>query len=410
MATKARTAALKAAKAYDGVAVFNAIRASSPTLQSRYAEATSETLKTIGYNLSRDEIDMKLAYLNGLLRMVSAVFVADNNITNPLADLIVGGEYYAWGDLIENIKVKVAKGVSPKYLTENLGTGKSVDPFVQNMPELVTEFWQSNLPLQYLLTISEWQIARSFENAEGMGKLLAELLKSIENGVNIDLFEGGKSIMNAYINDTKHTLSAGQTITVPDVIDEASGKKFVLSIKNVISAMQFPTGAFNPAGIEQQALSDILTLYVRPDVTNVLSTEVWASAFNRDDLDLTPVDGNGRMRVKSVNDFGGLFAIKTGDETHTPLTPKYNELGMQIGYTDANGNDVAPAEITMVDPNEDVVGIIAAPKAFFLALRRQNYAPIYNPRGEYTNYWYNMEYWAGYSNFANVVIIKKASA
>ena len=55
-----------------------------------------------------------------------------------------------------------------------------------------------------------------------------------------------------------------------------------------------------------------------------------------------------------------------------------------------------------------IIAIIAAPDAFGMALRKQNYSPIFNPRGEYVNYWYNMEYWCYYSNLENVVIIKKS--
>lgn len=394
-------------KGYNGVDVFNAIRNSTPALQSRYPEATADTLKTIGKNLSRDNVDLKMAYLDGLLKLVSAVFVKDNQVSNPLSELIRGGEYYSWGDLIENIKVHVAKAVDPKFLVEHLGTGKTIDPFVQKQPETVTEFFQSNLPLQYLVTVSEWQLQRAFESAQGMGALISAILESITNGINVDLFEAGKDIMNSYINDETHTLADGQVMEVAAVEDEATGKAFILDVKNLINSMQFPTAAFNPAGIVQTSTSSRLTMYVRPGIMNNISVNTLAGAFNRDDLDLTPVDGTGRLRIKTIDNFGGLKATKTADGSD--LTPKYDSLGSVIGYQDSEGATVDNADITWVDPNEDVIAIIAAPDAFGLALRKQNYSPIYNPRGEYVNYWYNMEYWCYYSNLENVVIIKKAS-
>lgn len=404
MSVKTRNAVAKALDSYDGVAVFNAIRNSSPTLQSRYAEATAKTLKDIGYNLSRDNVNIKLEYLNGLLAMVSAVFVKSNVIENPLSDLIRGGEYYAFGDLIENIGVHVAQGVDPMYLTENLGTGKTVDPFVQVQPDTITEFFKSNLPLQYGITISEWQLARAFESAQGMQSLIAALLESVTNGINADLFIAGKNIMNAYINDTSHTLADGQILEVVTPTDETTGKTFVLAIKNIINAVQFPTTAFNPSGIMSTTGSGSFTFYVRPEIMNQISVDVLASAFNRDDLDLTPVDGTGRMRIKTLPDFGGLVAQ---DANGNNLEPKYNELGQRVGWT-LNQADATFDHYS--DPNEDVIGIIAGPDAFGMALRRQNYAPIYNPRAEYMNYWYNLEYWCFYSNMENVIIIKKAAA
>ena len=393
--------------AYSGSDVFNAIRNSTPRLQSRYPEASADNLKTIGYNLSRDNINIKMDYLNGLLKMVSAVFVKSYTVSNPLSELIQGGEYYAWGDLIENIAVHVAKGVSPKFLTSNLGTGKTIDPYVQNQPTTVTEFFQSNLPLQYLVTISEWQLQRAFESAQGMGALISAILESISNGINVDLFEAGKSIINSYINDDSHTLSDGQVMKVTDVTDEASGKSFILDVKNLINAMQFPTTAFNPSKIMKTSSSDTLTMYVRPGVMNNISVNTLAGAFNRDDLDLTPIDGSGRLRIKTLPDFGGLKPTKTSD--NSDLTVTYDELGAVSGYEDSVGNPVADADITWVDPNADILAIIAAPAAFGMALRKQSYAPIYNPRGDYLNYWYNMEYWCYYSNMENVVIIKKSA-
>lgn len=392
-------------KSYNGVDVFNAIRNSTPILQSRYPEATAETLKQIGKNLSRDNVDVKNAYLNGLMTLVSAVFVKSNNISNPLSDLIKGGEYYAWGDLIENIKVHVAKAVDPKFLVSNLGTGKTIDPFVQNQPKTVTEFFKSNLPLQYLVTISEWQLQRAFESSQGMGALVSAILESIQNGIAIDLYQAGKDIMNSYINDDKHTLASGQVMAVSDVVDEATGKAFILAVKNVINAMQLPSKAFNPAGIEQISTSSKLTMYVRPGVMNNISVNTLSGAFNRDDLDLTPVDGTGKLRIKTIDNFGGVYATKTSDSS--PLSPAYDSLGSVIGYKDSSESIVAESDITYVDPNENIIAIIASPDAFGMALRKQNYSPIYNPRGEYVNYWYNMEYWCYYSNLENVVIIRK---
>ena len=268
-------------KSYNGVDVFNAIRNSNPILQSRYPEATAETLKQIGKNLSRDNVDVKNAYLNGLMTLVSAVFVKSNNISNPLSELIKGGEYYAWGDLIENIKVHVAKAVDPKYLVSNLGTGKTIDPFVQNQPKTVTEFFKSNLPLQYLVTISEWQLQRAFESAQGMGALVSAILESIQNGIAIDLYQAGKDIMNSYINDSTHTLAPGQVMSVADVVDETTGKAFILAVKNVINAMQFPSKAFNPAGIE--CLLEDPRLYVIPVYVFVKDKERLIRVLNREE-------------------------------------------------------------------------------------------------------------------------------
>ena len=396
--------------AYSGVDVFNAIRNSSPILQSRFPEATASNLKEIGMNLSMSDVQTRQEFIYGLLKMVSAVFVKNTTITNPLSALIKGGQYYAWGDLIENIKVRVAQAVDPKFLIDTRGTGKTIDPFVQKMPEYVTEFFQSNLPLQYLVTVDQWQLQKAFENAQGMGALISAILESINNAINVDLFQAGKEIFNKYINDTTHTLGEGQVMEVDAVTDEASGKSFILSVKNLINAMQFPTKAFNPSKLLQTSSSSTLTMYVRPEVMNNISVNTLAGAFNRDDLDLTPVDGSGRLRIKTLDNFGGIYPIKTSDQTKTELTPKYDSLGSVVGFVDANGADVAESDITYVDKNEDVIAVIASPDAFGMALKQQNYSPIYNPRGEYVNYWYNMEYWCYYSNLENVIIIKKKTS
>lgn len=396
--------------AYSGVDVFNAIRNSSPILQSRFPEATASNLKEIGMNLSMSDVQTRQEFIYGLLKMVSAVFVKNTTITNPLSALIKGGQYYAWGDLIENIKVRVAQAVDPKFLIDTRGTGKTIDPFVQKMPEYITEFFQSNLPLQYLVTVDQWQLQKAFESAQGMGALISAILESITNAINVDLFQAGKDIFNKYINDTTHTLGEGQVMEVDAVVDEASGKSFILSVKNLINAMQFPTKAFNPSKLLQTSSSSTLTMYVRPEVMNNISVNTLAGAFNRDDLDLTPVDGSGRLRIKTLDNFGGVYPIKTTDQTKTELTPKYDSLGSVVGFVDASGADVAESDITYVDKNEDVIAVIASPDAFGMALKQQNYSPIYNPRGEYVNYWYNMEYWCYYSNLENVIIIKKKAS
>ena len=429
---------------YNGVVIFNAIRNQTPSLASRYPEATKETLKSIGYNIANSgDVNTKMDYLNGLMRVVSAVFVKSNNISNPLSDIIKGGEYYAFGDIIENIKVHVAKSVSPKYLAANLATGASIDPFVQKEPDLETEFFQSNLPLQYLVTVSDWQLARAFENEQGMNSLIAAILESITNGLNADLYIAGKNIINAYINSNEHTLANGQVNFVTDVTDQSTGKAFVLAVKNILSAVQFPTTAFNPRRIMQTSTGKTLTMYCRPDLINKLSTEVWASAFHRDDLDLTPLDGTGRIRIKALDNFGGVTPKYTfdGGTTYDDCNEVYDVLGTAVGFMpkhNQNGVDIVingaatkvngvykvsvtigastttedvitedNANFTYSDPNDDVLAVIATDDAFGLALRKQNYSSIFNHRAEYINYWYNMEYWAYYSDLENVIIIKK---
>lgn len=390
----------------DNVTLYNAIYAESPTLQNRYPKGTITNLTTIGSNVQRDELAQNEIAL-GMLSIVARIIVSPNTISNPLEDMILGGEYFEFGDIIEKVKVHVAKAVDPMYLAAHKKNGESIDPFIQNYPEVGVEFFKSNLALQYLITTDTWNWARAFSTEGGLDGLVGNMLESVINARNIDLFQAGKNLIDEYINSEDHTLLDTQVLNVDDVTDETSGKAFILAVKNVINALSFPTEAFNPDHFISTSNSDTLTMYVRPNVMNNISVNTLAGAFNRDDLDLTPVDGTGRMRIKTLDNFGGIKATKTSDGSD--LHAIYDKVGSFAGYADSDDQPVAKSDITFVDTNADVIAVIAAPRAFSIALRKQANRVVPNYRGEYTNYITNMEYWTMYSNQENVIVIKKKS-
>lgn len=392
--------------AFSGPDVFNAIRNSSPTLQLRYSKATAENIESISKNISQSDMTIKNELTYGLMKLVTAVFTKDTSIRNPLANMVKGGLFPEFGAFVEQNRVHVIKGISPKFGGEFAISGTSIDPFVQDYTKVESEFFETNLKLTYLVTTNTWDLSKAFLSAAGMNSLLGQIMKGIENALNIDLFMAGKDIFNTYISTTNHTLGKGQVMEVTAVTDETSGKNFVLSMKNLLNAIQFPSTAFNPRKLEMQ--TDALHMYIRPEVMNTLSTEVWASAFNRSDLGLTPQDGGATLSITSIDNFGGIIPTLTA--TGETLVSVYDSvLGKQIGFATAAAPTVVIDEslITFVDSNSDVLAIVATDSAFGIALRMMESAPAYNARGSYTNYWYNAEYWTYYSDLEPVIIIKK---
>lgn len=388
-------------------------RAKSPNFASHTSKVTSEVFTEKGFEALKLN---DLGAINEFFELSLRIAFQKCDVSrahNPLAEIGLVETYDTPnGGFVQRISINSIKPISPAFKgLENYGT---VDPFVVRKPESNERFFGQNFDYQSLITIQDFQAKTIFLSEYGMGQFLAGVLTGLQNGYTVQEYVNTKEAIHSALNSTTYPLQSTQKIALSSWTDaaptDAELKDLILNIKDIASAMrsQAQTGMYNANGFETYVDPSEYIVLMRAGIKNRIDLQLEVGAFNPDKLSL-PFD------VSEISDFGGLIPY---DGNNTKLQPVYDMLGVVVGYVDAlatiNGyatqrasdgewivnitaggstadtTIVHPENVTWVDPNDEVIAIIAQ-KGLLFENKQNPYMvqPIYNPRGMYTNYFAN---------------------
>lgn len=341
--------------------IFNAVRSTmSKEFQDRIPALTKENMAEVGMMLTSPEYETQYnQWQKALINRIGKTIFESYLLQNPLSKYIWGDMSY--GDAIEIVAADVIKGRPMDYGRE----GQSVDPFVKVSNQVNVEFHKIDEPIQYCTTIERDRVKRAFLNEGGLTRLLNLIVNQLYSSANLDTWTLTKNIFGYYVADTKKVsgfpLLTTQKIEYTDVTDEASAKKFLLQVKNTISAMSFPNNAFNPQQIHKTLGNRDVVLFVKADIMNTVGVEAIAAAFNAKELNLD-------VTIEPMDDFG---AGPNGEST------------------------------------DDVAAILAEKDFLLITQQLDDIDSIWNPRGRYTNYFLTRQMSFGCNYFKDAVIWRK---
>lgn len=387
--------------------IWDAIRAKYPNFENHTAKATKELFTAEGFEQMRaNDPDL----LNDFYLLSMRVYLQEVNISRAKDTLAANGfgEYFdqPLGGITQRMAINSVKPVSPAY--RNLVNGPGPDPFVVRKPTVSERFFKQNYDYQSFITVQdEFQLKTIFISEYGMSEFMGGIMTGLENGYIIQTFVNKLEALNAAINSTATPLQNTQQAVVKYTTGtkEEQGQLW-LTIKNIVDAMALgpQTKAYNAMGFASIQDKSRLKVLIRPGYKNVMNLELFATIFNPDRLgmDVDP--------FIEVPHFGGLIPQ---DDEGTTLEPKYDAYGTEIGFVDPGQSSVVINEddITWVDPNADVIAVIADQGVIFHAQQNPYVVePIRNPRGLYTNYWASSPGNSiHYDALYNMVVIRKVA-
>ena len=364
------------------------LQKTSKTFKSETSHWTAETFSEKGFEALRvNELDTLNEFYDLSLRVVLNEIEAYNGV-DPLAEQDFGVEYSnPMGAMLQRIAIKPIKPVNPAFskVPEKYG---SVDPFITRRPESTERFFQQNNNYQNFVTIWDAQAKTIFISETGMYDFIAGVLQSLDSGYKVQTYVNKLEALNTLINSEKYPLLDTQKISVnmSDNPTEDELKTLLLEIKNVLSTMKVEPAldGFNAGKFSRKQNLNDLRLLIRPQLKNLISTEVLASIFNPEELNLN-------IKIVEVSNFGGI-KYYAKDDLENELKPVYDEVGVQIGFNvTGTGEPLSDDEITTVDPNKDILCVIADKGVVFTSTQNAyTVEQIRNPRGAYRNYWCNL--------------------
>jgi len=383
--------------------IFNSIRAGlSSSFQSRIPQMDASNQESIGGMITSSDFTADFnEWLTAAINRIGLVLIRDNNIRNRLSRFVYGTMEF--GDAIEELMVDIIKGEDYQPGTE----GNSIDPFRITNPDVKAIYHKVNSRRKYRITTYPDRAKKAFLSEGGLQRLISQMVSQLFQAGELDDWLCTKEIFNDYLNGTEYPVPADSILEVSDITSEQTAKDFVEAVKNAVTSMTFPTSAYNYMGITKMVNPSDLTIFIRADLLNYIDVNVLSSAFNRSDLNFTPNDSQGFMKMVAMDDFGGKYAV---DASNNKLYPVYNTYGKQIGYSATEGGTTLVTPSKFIDPNDDVIAIIAEDQFLLITRQLERAESIWNPEGLYWNNFLHRWSQYGYSGFMNAIVIKKKAA
>ena len=324
-----------------------------------------------------------------------------------------------FAEYIQRNRVKRIKNVNPAW--KGLKDGDSVDPYIVRKPEIEQDYYGGkNVAYQTFITMQDWDLKAHWLSENGIG----EIVGAVFNMIDLDRaeFDYGlyKEALNGAINSTSHALQGSQKIelaaptsTVANftaaTFTKAELVELVEDLIDIGEAIEsnVTLTTFNAAKYPMPLNTSDLVMMIRPGYKAKIRT-LLADVYHDENLKI-PFD------MKVVENFGGLVPY---DSDNAELQPVYDSLGAMVGYVKKSYTNVSAAtydatndkytvkygaqqgstaDVTpesgvdhYVDPNEKVIAVLAQKGLIFELIQNPfNVRPIFNPRGEYTNTFFN---------------------
>lgn len=259
-----------------------------------------------------------------------------------------------FGDTIENIFVELPKG----YTFDKDAT----DPFTKVVPSVKALYQSINYELQYETTIQDSLLRRACVNEYGFMNLIDSILGTLAQAMSLDEYDA----VRAVLGDAKIYAGGKVEEYTKGTTDSETAEKMTKLIVDAVTFMKLPSKKFNALGVLTCSKPSDLLLVIKADLLNSINLDYLSGVYNLSKVDLI----NNIIPVAS-------FQVK-------------DEKGALKG--------------------EDIDFAIIDTTGFENHVALQDGGMIYNPKGKYTNHFYNLWKIVSFKQFCNARAFKaKAS-
>lgn len=315
-------------------------------------------------------------------------------------------------------RVQRIKNVNPAWLGKDgkgLKNGDSVDPYVVRKPVIDQNYYGLNWNYQNYFTLQDFDLKLGWVTPNDG---IQSIVSAIYEMVDLDRIETEYAkffeVLNGALNSTAHPLTDTQQLELASWTDgaetDAEIKSLIEVLKNIVEVFDSMPSVdiYNAGQYPNGADASDMTMLVRLGIKSKVDT-LMAYVFGPEYLQFP-------IKVKAVPNFGGIKHYASSDTEHeTELIPVTDDAGVYTGFYSADGTEteqVAEADTVEVDPNADIVAVIAQKGVIFELIQNEmRVRPIINPRGEYQNTFFNqMNNGINYNHYKNLITVSKPAS
>lgn len=331
-------------------------------------------------------------YVRKLIDKVGRMIFVDRVYNSTAPDILT--DSWEYGSAMQKVRCEMPDAVEND--SWKLTNGQSYDPFVFTAPDVQSKFYDSKVTYEVQMSFTEMQVKSAFNSPAEMNSFFAMIENRIRfkltlsndilktrtvNNLIAEKIHSKNNVVNLltmYNAEFTQTLTAAHALMDKDFLRYAIGK-----IKEYIKYIQRPSMLFNDGGYTTFTPESDLKMVLLSRFVNTAEVYLQSDTFHNDLVKLT-----------------GYSEVPYWQGSGTGETFDFEEIS-KINVTTASGNAVSQTGI---------IGTIFDRDACMVCNANPRVTSIYNPKGEYWNYFY--KYDASYFNdtMENCVVFIVADA
>lgn len=331
-------------------------------------------------------------YVRKLIDKVGRMIFVDRVYNSTAPDILADG--WEYGSAMQKVRCEMPDAVEND--SWKLTSGQSYDPFVFTAPDVQSKFYDSKVTYEVQMSFTEMQVKSAFNSPAEMNSFFAMIENRIRfkltlsndilktrtiNNLIAEKIHSKNNVVNLltmYNAEFTQTLTASHALMDKDFLRYAIGK-----IKEYIKYIQRPSTLFNDGGYTTFTPESDMKMVLLSRFVNTAEVYLQSDTFHNDLVKL-----NGYSEVPYWQGSGNSENFD------------FAEIS-KINVTTASGNAVTQTGI---------IGTIFDKDACMICNANPRVTSIYNPKGEYWNYFY--KYDASYFNdtMENCVVFIVADA
>lgn len=327
-------------------------------------------------------------YTKALINRIGRTVFVDRKYEGSAPDIAV--DSWEYGSIMQKVRAELPEAVENP--TWSLVKGESIDPFIFNPPEVMAKFYNSKTTFSVEMSFTETQVKQSVTSAEETVRFFA----MIKNRIAMQLTLARNNLtMRTIVNLIGEKLNKGTHVslismyntTVPaaEQIDTSADDYITVALNNsdflrfackiIVMYRDFIKRAnvsYNEGGYVTFTPTDRQHLVILTEFATSIGVSLLANTYNNELIDI-------------------------GEYDTVPFWQSSSD-GKKVGYvtTRASSINVIPAsEAGKAEPNiihqSGIVGVLFDRDACAVCNDNPRVTSIYNPRGEYTNYFYKQD-------------------
>lgn len=331
-------------------------------------------------------------YVRKLIDKVGRMIFVDRVYNSTAPDILT--DSWEYGSAMQKVRCEMPDAIEND--SWKLTNGQSYDPFVFTAPDVQLKFYDSKVTYEVQMSFTEMQVKSAFNSPAEMNSFFAMIENRIRfkltlsndilktrtvNNLIAEKIHSKNNVVNLltmYNTEFTQTLTASHALMDKDFLRYAIGK-----IKEYIKYIQRPSMLFNDGGYTTFTPESDLKMVLLSRFVNTAEVYLQSDTFHNDLVKLT-----------------GYSEVPYWQGSGTGETFDFTEIS-KIDVTTASGNAVSQTGI---------IGTIFDRDACMVCNANPRVTSIYNPKGEYWNYFY--KYDASYFNdtMENCVVFIVADA
>ena len=319
------------------------------------------------------------SFMRNLIDQVGKVVIVNRTYVSQAPNILK--DSWEYGSILQKVRVSVPEvrdnATWDLFNYPKTGGDAYPDPFELSKPGATAKFYNSKNTYEIPITLTDYQLKEAFQSASQFGSFIASIenrirmkqtlcndgliMATIDNLVGLTLSGNGGKVVNlltAYNTATGSTLTAAKALTDKEFLRFASAtiakyKKYVAQASAKYNAGNYIT--FTPA--------DKLKFVANTEFAKALDAYLYSDTFNEEFVKL---DGYSEVP------FWQGSGTADGDRLTVDVSVDVNGTATEV-------------------KNTGVLAVMFDDEAAAVCNENYRTTSIYNPRGEYTNYFYKYD-------------------